>query len=96
MIYIALCLVSGVVGGLIGRAKGSSFFLWLVISAVAPIIGPLAALLYRSERDELRRQCPTCGRVVPIYDALCTRCGTELDFPEVAVAPASSTPEQST
>ena len=24
-----------------------------------------------------------------IYDALCTRCGTELDFPERAVAPES-------
>ena len=94
MIYIALCLVSGIAGGLIGRAKGSSFLLWLIISAVAPIIGPLAALLYRSERDELRRQCQGCGKVVPIYDALCTRCGSELDFPEVAIAPASSTPER--
>ncbi len=24
-----------------------------------------------------------------IYDALCTRCGAELDFPDVAIAPES-------
>lgn len=96
MVYLALCIVSGLAGGLIGRAKGSSFFVWLIISAVAPVIGPLAALLYRSERDELRRQCPGCGKVVPIYDALCTRCGTELEFPDEAIAPASSTPERAT
>jgi hypothetical protein len=87
MIYVAICVLSGVAGGLIGRAKGSSFVLWLIISAVAPVIGPIAALLYRSEREELRRQCPTCGKVVPIHNALCTRCGTELDFPDVAIAP---------
>jgi hypothetical protein len=27
--------------------------------------------------------------VVKIYDAICMRCGTELDFPEEAVAPES-------
>jgi uncharacterized OB-fold protein len=52
-------------------------------------MGLLAAIAYRFERDELRRQCPKCGRVTKIYDALCMHCGTELDFPEVAVAPES-------
>jgi uncharacterized OB-fold protein len=37
----------------------------------------------------MRRQCPNCGRVTKIYDAICTRCGTEFDFPEVAIAPES-------
>jgi hypothetical protein len=27
--------------------------------------------------------------VTKIYDALCTRCGEELEFPEVALAPES-------
>ena len=26
------------------------------------------------------------GKVVKLHDALCTRCGTELDFPDVAIA----------
>ena len=54
-----------------------------------PFFGLLAALAYRFERDELRRECPNCGRVTKIYDALCTRCGAELDFPETAIAPES-------
>jgi hypothetical protein len=55
------------------------------------IAGLIGALLYRYERDELRRQCPGCGKVVPAYDALCTRCGTELEYPEVLIEPESVT-----
>jgi uncharacterized OB-fold protein len=61
---------------------------------VVPFLGLLAAILYRSERDALRRRCPRCGRVVKIHDALCTRCGEELEFPHVAIAPESAKPEQ--
>ena len=92
MTYLVLCLFSGLVGGFIGKVKGSSFLLWLVISAVLPILGPVAALLSRVERDELRRQCPTCGKLVKLHDALCTRCGAELEFPEVAIVPEASAP----
>jgi hypothetical protein len=91
MPYLIVCLSFGISGGLVGKSKGSSFFLWFLISAVLPAIGLIAALLYRSERDELRRQCPGCGKVVKLHDALCTRCGTELEFPEVAIAPESAT-----
>ena len=66
---------------MVGRVKGSSFLLWFLISAVVPFFGLLAAIAYRMESNELRRRCPHCGRVTKIYDALCTRCGTELDFP---------------
>jgi hypothetical protein len=76
----------GVAGGLVGRMKGSSFLLWFLISACIPFIGLLAAICYRWDNQELRRQCPGCGRVVKLHDALCVRCGTELEFPEVAIA----------
>jgi hypothetical protein len=89
--YLIICLSFGISGGLVGKIKGSSFFLWFMISAILPVIGLLAALVYRSDRDELRRQCPGCGKVVKLHDALCTRCGTELEFPEVAIAPESAT-----
>ena len=56
-----------------------------------PLVGIFAAILYRYETDELRRQCPTCGKVVKLHDALCTRCGTELEFPDVAIEPESVT-----
>jgi hypothetical protein len=90
MPYIVLCLSFGLAGGFVGKMKGSSFFLWFMISAVLPFLGLIAAIAYRSDRDELRRQCPTCGKVVKLHDALCTRCGTELEFPEVAIAPESA------
>jgi hypothetical protein len=86
MAYVIIALCFGLAGGLVGRIKGSSFLLWFLISGLVPLFGLLAAIAYRFERDELRRQCPRCGRVTKIYDALCTRCGTELSFPEVAIA----------
>ena len=87
MPYIIICLFFGLAGGIVGKMKGSSFFLWFIVSAVLPFVGLIAALAYRSEREELRRQCPGCGNVVKIHDALCMRCGTELEFPDVALEP---------
>ena len=86
MAYVIIAVCFGLAGGFVGRIKGSSFWLWFLISGAVPVLGLLAAILYRFERDELRRQCPNCGRVTKIYDAVCTRCGAELDFPEVAIA----------
>jgi len=85
VVYLLLCLWFGVAGAVVARIKGSSMFLWFVISAVLPVFGLLALLLYRSDREELRRQCPGCGKVVKLHDALCTSCGTELEFPDVAI-----------
>jgi hypothetical protein len=90
--YVAIALSFALAGGIVGRLKGSSFWIWFVVSGLVPVIGLLTAVVYRSERDELRRQCPTCGRLCMLYDALCVRCGTELDFPDAAIAPESATP----
>jgi hypothetical protein len=90
MAYVIIAVCFGLAGGIVARIKGSSFVLWFLISMVVPVFGLLAAIAYRFERDELRRRCPRCGRVTKIYDALCTRCGAELDFPDVALAPESS------
>ncbi len=92
MEYLFFAMVFGLSAGLVGRIKGSSFFLWGMIGAVLPGIGLLAALLYRFERDEPHRACPGCGRIVPLHDALCTRCGTELEFPEDPVPDAHAEP----
>ena len=83
--YIVIALSFALAGGFVGRMKGSSFWLWFVISGLLPILGLLAALAYRMERDELRRECPNCGTVVMLYQALCMRCGHELEFPDVAI-----------
>ncbi len=88
--YVAIAVSFGLAGGIIGAIKGSSFWIWFLVAAVVPVIGLLTAIVYRSERDELRRQCPSCGRVCKLYDALCVRCGAELEFPETAIAPESA------
>jgi hypothetical protein len=91
VVYAALCIFSGIWAALIARSKGSPAWIWFVVGAVVPILGVVAAALYRYEVDELRRACPACGKVVPMHDAICTRCGTELDFPQVPIAPESAT-----
>jgi hypothetical protein len=85
LIVIMLCF--GLAGGIIGRIKGSSFFIWFLVSGLVPFLGLLAAICYRYDNQELRRQCPGCGRVLKLHDAVCTNCGTELEFPDVAIAP---------
>lgn len=80
----------GLAGGMIGRIKGSSFFIWFLVSFCIPFIGLLTAIFYRYDNRELRRQCPQCGKVVKLHDAVCTRCGTELEFPDVAIASEAS------
>ena len=84
MSYLIIAFSFGLAGGIVGRVKGSSFVLWFLVSACLPVIGLLAAVAYRREGEELRRRCPQCGKVVKIYDQLCT-CGAELYFPDVAV-----------
>ncbi len=91
--YVVIAVCFGLAGGFIGRIKGSSFVVWFLIAGAVPFLGLLAAIFYRYESDELRRECPRCGRVTKLYDAICTRCGEELDFPEVAIAPESWTRE---
>jgi hypothetical protein len=86
MAYVIIAVCFGLAGGIVGRIKGSSFVLWFLISGAVPFFGLMAALAYRFEREELRRACPNCGRVTKIHDALCTRCGAELDFPDTAIA----------
>ena len=90
MAYLVVAFSFALAGGLVGRMKGSSFFIWFLISGIVPVIGLAAALLYRTERDELRRQCPGCGKIVKLHDAICTGCGTELEFPDFAIEPESA------
>jgi hypothetical protein len=83
--FIVIITWFGLVGGWVGKRKGGSFVLWFLVSFCVPVIGLLTAVLARPENRELRRQCPGCGKVVKLHDALCTRCGTELEFPDVAI-----------
>jgi len=80
--YAIVALSFGLATGIIGRAKGSSFFLWAIVGTVVPILGLIAVVLYRNEGDEPERRCPTCSKVVKLYVQVCPRCGTDLLLPD--------------
>jgi uncharacterized paraquat-inducible protein A len=80
--YIFIAFTFAVATGIVGRAKGNSFFLWFLIGGVLPLFGLIAAMMARSERHEPERQCPTCRKVVKLYVQVCPRCGTDLYLPD--------------
>jgi hypothetical protein len=86
---IVILFFFGLAGGYVGRRKGSSFTIWFLVSFCVPFIGLATAVLYRWENLELRRECPRCHRIVMLHDAVCMRCGHELEFPDTAIAPAA-------
>ena len=73
--YVAIMIFFGLSAGVIGKIKGSSFFLWFLIGFCLPVIGTIAALLCRWDRYEPRRRCEECGAVVHVHDQVCKRCG---------------------
>jgi hypothetical protein len=79
--YPIIAFFFGLATGIIGRGKGSSFWLWLLIGTVVPILGLVAVILFRSEKAEPERRCPSCNNVVKLYVQVCPRCGTDLYLP---------------
>ena len=80
--YVFIAVSFGLATAIIGRGKGSSFWIWLIVGTVLPILGLLAVILFRSEKVEPERQCPTCNKVVKLYVQVCPRCGTDLYLPD--------------
>lgn len=84
MEYLIIAFFFGLATAIIGRAKGSSFFIWFVVGTVIPPLGLLAVIFYRFDKDEPERQCPTCGKALKLYVQVCPRCGTDLYLPDRA------------
>jgi ribosomal protein S27AE len=82
--YLVIAFCFGLATGIIGRAKGSSFFIWFLIGTVIPPLGLLTVILYRVDKDEPERQCPRCGKALKLYVQVCPRCGTDLYLPDPA------------
>ena len=80
--YLVIAFFFGLSAGAIGKIKGSSFVLWFLIGAVLPVFGTLAAVFYRFERNEPRRECDECGRIIPVTDQVCRGCGADQELPE--------------
>ena len=81
MEFLVILFFFGLSAGAVGKIKGSSFLIWFLIGFALPVLGTLAAIFYRWEREEPRRKCEECGNVVPLHVQVCTRCGRDLDFP---------------
>jgi hypothetical protein len=82
--YLVFIFFFGLATGIVGRRKGSSFFIWFIVGAVLPFLGLIAAVLFRIDKDEPERQCPTCKKALKLYVQVCPRCGTELYLPDPA------------
>ena len=74
----------GLATAIIGKGKGSSFWIWFVIGVCLPLLGLVAVILYRVEKNEPERACPTCGKHLKLYVQVCPRCGTDLYLPDPA------------
>ncbi len=90
MELLVIMFFCGLSAGVIGKIKGSSFLIWFLVGGALPILGTIAAVLYRWERAELHRRCDECGAVMPIHDQVCMRCGADLEWPEEALQPSVS------
>lgn len=82
--YAIIAVSFGLATGIIGRAKGSSFFIWFLVGCVIPFFGLIAVILYRVEREEPERRCPRCGAVHKLYVQVCRVCGEDLYLPDPA------------
>src|SRR5918992_1587321 len=71
MEYVVIAVSFGLATAIIGKAKGSSFFIWLAVGTVLPLLGLIAVVLYRSEKTEPERRCPRCGAVHKLYIQVC-------------------------
>lgn len=79
---LASALILGLVTGVAGRLKGSSFLVWMLAGTLLPGIALAAVLLMDSKKDDPRRECPNCRAVQPITAQVCMRCGEDLDYPD--------------
>jgi uncharacterized paraquat-inducible protein A len=82
--YLVIAFCFALATAIIGKAKGSSFWIWFLVGGVLLVFGLLAVISYRFERNEPERQCPSCGKVLKLYVQVCPRCGTELYLPDPA------------
>ena len=80
--YLIIAFAFALPTGIIGKAKGSSFWIWFLVGLVMLFIGLAAVILSRRERDEPERQCPHCLKAVKLYVQVCPRCGSELYLPD--------------
>ncbi len=87
MAFIVTVLFCGLSAGIVAKLRSNSFWIWFLIGMCLPLLGTLAALLYRREDSVEKRHCPECGSTVAIHDQVCMQCGNDLWLFEEPPAP---------
>jgi hypothetical protein len=82
MALLVILFCFGLATAIIGRAKGSSFFIWFLVGFCLPFLGLLTVLFYRVEKLEPERMCPRCGAVHKLYVQVCRVCGEDMYLPD--------------
>jgi uncharacterized paraquat-inducible protein A len=82
--YLVIAFFFGLATGIVAKGKGSSFWIWFVIGMVLPLLGLIAVIFYRVEKNEPERQCPKCQKTLKLYVQVCPRCGADLYLPDPA------------
>ena len=62
MEFVVLAIFCGLSAAVIGKLKGSSFWIWFLVRAVLPLLGTLAAIFYRSSTASRGVPAPNAGR----------------------------------
>jgi len=81
---VVICICFGIATGAVAKGKGSSFWIWFAVGAVLPLLGLIAAILFRREKSEPERRCPRCGAVHKLYVQVCLKCGEDMYLPDPA------------
>jgi uncharacterized membrane protein len=92
--YLIIAFAFALPTGIIGKSKGSSFWIWFLVGLVLLFIGLAAVILSRREKDEPERQCPHCLKAVKLYVQVCPGCGTELYLPDPRAVRHPGVPQQ--
>jgi len=98
MASLVILAAFGLATAVIGRSKGSSFFIWFIVGFFLPLLGLVAVILHRREKSEPERRCPRCGTVHKLYVQVCHRCGEDMYLPdpsEVRPGPDLRAPQSS-
>jgi len=78
--YVVIIFFCGLSAGVVAKYRGNSFLLWFVIGFVLPLIGTVAAALYRRDSDVEKKECPECDQPVAIHDQVCMNCGHDIEW----------------
>lgn len=82
-IFIYLCwplILSGLIAGVIAKAKNKSFLGWFVYGFFVPLISQIHVIFSkRNINMHNTKKCPYCSEIINEDAIICKHCGSKLD-----------------